>query len=95
MKHTTGLYPRLQVDTNGSGAVGQAGGVLLVETIRTSGLDRSLSAALRPWRKPLAIHDPGKISLDLAVGLSLGYDCLADVNLPRAEPVVFGPVASV
>ena len=56
MKHTTGLYPRLHVDTNGSGAVGQAGGVLLVETIRTSGIDSAMSTALRPWRKPLAIQ---------------------------------------
>ena len=94
MKHTTGLYPRLHVDTNGSGAVGQAGGVLLVETIRTSGIDSAMSTALRPWRKPLAIHDPGKIVLDLAVALALGGDCLADVNLLRAEPAVFGPVAS-
>lgn len=94
MTHNTGLYPQLNVDTAGSAAVGQAGGVLLVETVRTSRIDRELSAALRPWRKPLAIHDPGKIVLDLAVSLALGGDCLADVNLLRAEPGVFGPVAS-
>ncbi len=80
MKHITGLYPRLHVDTSGSAAVGQAGGVLLVETIRTSGIDCGLSAALGPWRKPLAVHDPGKIVLDLAVALALGGDCLADVD---------------
>ena len=74
MKPTNELYPRLHVDTNGSGAVGQAGGVLLVETIRTSGIDSAMSMALRPWRKSLAIHDPGKIVLDLAVALSLGGD---------------------
>ena len=90
MKNTTGLYPGLHVDTYGSGAVGQAGGVLLVETIRASGLDRMLSAALRPWRKPLEVHDPGKIVLDLAVALALGGDCLADVNLLRCESGVFG-----
>jgi Transposase DDE domain group 1 len=94
VKHTTGLYPRPHVDTCGSAAVGQAGGVLLVETIRTSGIDRDLSAALAAWRKPLAVHDPAKIVLDLAVGLAVGGDCLADVNLLRAEPQVFGPVAS-
>ena len=94
MKHITGLYPRLKVDTAGSAAVGQAGGVLLVETIRTSGLDRGLSTALAPWRRPLATHDPGKIVLDLAVALALGGDCLADVSLLRAEPGVFGRVAS-
>jgi hypothetical protein len=92
--HNTGLYPRVNVDTAGRAAAGQAGGVLLVETIRTSRIDGGLSAALRPWRKPLAVHDPGKIVLDLAVALALGGDCLADVNLLRAEPGVFGPVAS-
>jgi hypothetical protein len=92
--HTIGLYPRLHVDTCGSAAVGQAGGVVLVETIRTSGIDRGLSTALAPWRRPLATHDPGKIVLDLAVALTLGGDCLADVNLLRAEPGVFGRVAS-
>ena len=32
--------------------------------------------------------------LDLAVSLALGGDCLADANLLRAEPGVFGRVAS-
>jgi len=32
--------------------------------------------------------------LDLAVALALGGDCLADVDLVRAEPGVFGRVAS-
>ena len=94
MKKRTGLYPRLHVDTAGSAAVGQAGGVLLVEMIRTCGIDRGLSAALSPWRRPLATHDPGKIVLDLAVAVALGGDCLADVNLLRTEPGVFGRVAS-
>jgi len=94
VKNTIGLYPRLQVDTTGGSAAGQAGGVVLVETVRTSGIDRLLSAALEQWRKPLAAHDPGKIVLDLAVALALGGDCLADVGLLRAEPAVFGRVAS-
>lgn len=94
MKHTTGLYPRLRVDTSGSAAVGQAGGVLLVETVRTSGIDGWLSTALAPWRRPFASHDPAKVLLDIAVALALGGDCLADVNLLRAEPAVFGRVAS-
>ena len=57
------------------------------------GLDRGLSKALSPWRRPLAHHDPGKIIADLAVSLALGGDCLADVGLLRAAPQVFGPVA--
>ena len=41
-----------------------------------------------------AVHHPAKIVLDLAVTLALGGDCLADIALLRAEPAVFGPVAS-
>jgi hypothetical protein len=36
----------------------------------------------------------GKIVADLAVALALGGDCLADVAMLRAEPGLFGPVAS-
>ena len=74
--------------------VSQAGGLLLTETVRAVGLDRELSAALGRWRLPLAVHDPAKIVTDLAVMLALGGDCLADIALLRAEPGVYGPVAS-
>ena len=72
MKKTTGAYPRVHVNCTDNAAVGQAGGVVLVETIRISGLDTALSAALQPRRKPLAVHDPAKILLDLAVALAVG-----------------------
>nr|WSW71326.1 IS1380 family transposase [Streptomyces sp. NBC_00995] len=70
------------------------GGVLLVETVRKAGLDTAISAALTPWRKARAVHDPGKILLDVALAVALGGDCLADAGMLRAEPAVFGPVAS-
>jgi hypothetical protein len=89
-----GRYPRVHADTNGIGVVSQAGGVALVETARVAGLDRALSTTLARWRKPMAIHDPGKVITDLALTLALGGDCLADVALLRAEPAVFGRVAS-
>jgi hypothetical protein len=74
--------------------VSHAGGLVLTETIQAVGLDRELSKALARWRLPLAIHDPGKVIADLAVTLSLGGDCLADIALVRAEPAVYGLVAS-
>jgi hypothetical protein len=74
--------------------VGQAGGVLLVEALRSSGLDQGLSAGLARWRKPTATHDPAKIICDLAVSLAVGGDCLADVGVLRSEPGVYGRVAS-
>ena len=90
----TGLYPRVRVDTAPTAAIGQAGGVLLTRTVTATGLDRHLSAGLSRWRKPLAVHDPGKIITDLALSLALGGDCLADLALLRAEPGVYGRVAS-
>jgi hypothetical protein len=36
----------------------------------------------------------GKIVADLAVAVALGGDCLADAAMLRAEPALFGPVAS-
>jgi hypothetical protein len=91
---STGFYPRVRVDTVGSGVVSHAGAVVLIETIRALGLDRVLSAALAPWRRPLARHDPAKVLLDLAVATAVGGDCLADIAVLRSDPGVFGPVAS-
>ncbi|WP_331732232.1 IS1380 family transposase (plasmid) [Streptomyces avidinii] len=94
MKKSIGSYPRVRVEGGGRGVISQAGSVLLVETVRKTGLDQAISAALTPWRKPRAVHDPGKILLDIALAVAIGGDCLADVGMLRAEPGVFGPVAS-
>lgn len=88
------LYPRLRVDTATTGAVGQAGGVLLTQTMAVTGLGADLSKALSRWRKPLAVHDPAKVVCDLALTLALGGDCLADIAVLRAQPSVYGLVAS-
>ncbi|MYU12220.1 IS1380 family transposase [Streptomyces sp. SID8361] len=89
-----GSYPCVRVEGSGRGVVSQAGAVLLVGTVRKTGLDTAISTALSPWRKPRAVHDPGKILLDVALAVALGGDCLADVGMLRAEPALFGPVAS-
>ncbi|MFG3002308.1 IS1380 family transposase, partial [Streptomyces sp. NPDC048340] len=94
MKKRIGSYPRVRIEGGGRAVVSQAGGVLLVETVRKAGLDQAISAALAPWRKARAVHDPGKILLDVALAVALGGDCLADVGMLRAEPAVFGPVVS-
>jgi DDE family transposase len=86
--------PRLLVSADGAGIVSHAGGVLVTRTARVTGLDAGLSAGLGRWRAPRAVHDPGKIITDLAVTLALGGDCLSDVAMLRAEPALFGPVAS-
>jgi hypothetical protein len=88
------LRPWLSVIAGGESLVSHAGGVLLVETARRSGLAGQLSRLLGRWRKPLAVHDPGKIVADLAIAVALGGDAAADVAVLRAQPGVFGPVAS-
>lgn len=94
MKKSIGSYPRVRIEGGGRAVVSQAGSVLLVETVRKAGLDTAISATLAPWRKARAMHDPGKVLLDVALAVALGGDCLADVGMLRAEPAVFGPVAS-
>ncbi len=78
----------------GGSLASSAGGALLVETARVTGLDRALEAGLGPWRPARAVHDPGKVLLDLATAIALGGDCLADVGMVRAQEELFGPVAS-
>jgi len=94
VKKRIGSYPRVRVGSGGRTVVSQAGGILLVETVRKTGLDQAISTALTPWRRPRAVHDPGKILLDVALAVAVGGDCLADVGMLRAEPAVFGAVAS-
>jgi hypothetical protein len=88
------LRPWLSVIAGGESLVSHAGGVLLVETARRSGLAGQLSRLLGPWRLPLATHDPGKIVADLAIAVALGGDAACDVAVLRAQPGVFGRVAS-
>ena len=90
----TARRPKIAVSDDGKGIVSHAGAVLLTETARVSGLTAGLSQALDRWRLSRSVHDPGKIVADLAVAVALGGDCLADAAVLRAEPALFGPVAS-
>lgn len=82
------------LDPGRESLVSSSGGLLLQATVRRSGLDRLLSAGLARWRGGRAVHDPGKVVLDLATAVALGGDCAADLAVVRAQPDVFGPVAS-
>jgi Transposase DDE domain group 1 len=90
----TARSPKIMVSGDGTGIVSQAGGLLLTEALRVVGLDRGLEEALERWRPARAVHSPGKIITDLAVAVAQGGDCLADVAVLRAQPELFGPVAS-
>jgi hypothetical protein len=89
-----GFYPCLDVDGAGTQVVSHAGAVLSTGTIRATGLDAALSPALERWRPAGAVHEPAKVLPDLAIGLAVGGDCVADVALLRAQPGVFMMVAS-
>lgn len=86
-------YPRPVLDHVRESLISSSGALLLTQTVRLAGLDRGLSTALAPWRGRRR-HDPGKVLLDVAVAVALGGDCLTDVAVVRAQPGLFGSVAS-
>ena len=85
MKHKD-LRPWLSVIAGGESPVSHAGGVLLVKTARRSGLAGQLSRLLGPWRRPMAVHDPGKIVTDLAIAVALGGDAPATSRCCARSP---------
>ena len=86
--------PSVVLDPARESLISSSGGLLLREAIGLAGLDRGLSQALAPWRAARARHDPGKVLLDLVTAVALGGDCLADLAAVRAQPTIFGSVAS-
>ena len=84
----------VHLDCGSESLTSSTGAVTLLRTVAASRLAIELSAQLGPWRTARAVHDPGKTVLDLAVAIALGGDCLADVAVVRAQPELFGPVAS-
>jgi hypothetical protein len=86
--------PNVVLDPVRESLISSSGAVLLREVGRVSGLDRALSMALAPWRSARAVHDPGKMLIDLATAVALGGDCAADLAVVRAQPDLFGSVAS-
>ena len=92
--NVTAKYPKVNYRSKSSGAVSNAGMLLLTETARALGLVEALSVELDGFARPKAVHLPGKAICDLAVMLAAGGDCPADVVMLRARPHLFGTVAS-
>jgi hypothetical protein len=86
--------PSLVLDPVRESLISSSGALLVAEVLRVAGLDRGLSAALSPWRSAGSVHDPGKVLLDVAAAVALGGDCLSDLAAVRAQPELFGRVAS-
>jgi len=88
------LYPTVRVEAGHDALISSSGASLLISAAQVSGLAAGLSAGLARWRSARAVHDPGKVVLDLAISLAAGGDCLADIAVARAQPELFGAVAS-
>ena len=84
----------VRVEGGSESLISSSGAAMLLATAAVSGLAVGLSRALGSWRPARAVHDPGKAVLDLVVAIALGGDCLADVAVLRAQPQLFGAVAS-
>ena len=84
----------VRVEGGSESLISSSGALMLLATAAASGLAVGLSRGLGSWRPARAVHDPGKTVLDLAVAIALGGDCLADVAVLRAQPQLFGAVAS-
>lgn len=84
----------VDIESGRESLISSGGAALLLQTAQVSGLARELSQALSRWRPRRSVHDPGKTVLDLAVAIALGGDCLADAAVLRAQPELFGAVAS-
>ena len=66
----------------------------MTSMVKGSGIASGLSEALAPWRKPFAVHNPGKILTDLALSLATGGDSVSDIDRLRHQPEVYGLIAS-
>jgi hypothetical protein len=92
--NATRAAQRVKVTGDGKGVASHAGALLLAELADRVGLTAGMSAAMAHTRQRRSAHDPGVVLTQLAVSIADGGDCLADIATLRAEPDLFGQVAS-
>ena len=90
----TGTRPKVVVTGGARGVVGHAGARLLTDLADKTGLSRGFVDALGLGRVRRAVHEPGRVAVDLAVLLADGGETIADLAVLRQQPGLFGPVAS-
>jgi hypothetical protein len=90
---TTARSP-LVVSADGRGVVSHAGSRLLADLADRTTLTGQLSAALAGLARPRAVHDSGRMLVDLAVAVADGAECISDIAVLADQPGLFGPVAS-
>jgi len=90
----TTARPSLLVSADGRGVVSHAGSRLLADLAERTTLTAELSAALAGLARPRAVHDSGRVLVDLAVAVADGAECISDIAVLADQPRLFGPVAS-
>jgi hypothetical protein len=84
----------LVVSADGRGVVSHAGSRLLADLADRTTLTAELVGALAGLARPRAVHDPGRVLVDLAVAVADGAECISDVAVLADQPALFGSVAS-
>jgi len=82
------------VSADGQGVVSHAGSRLLADLAERTTLTGALTDALGRLARPRAVHDPGRVLVDLAVAVADGAECISDIAVLADQPALFGPVAS-
>ena len=90
----TTTRPKIIATADGAGVVAHAGSRLLADIADRTTLTAQLSEALSGLLKPRARHDPGRVLVDMAVGVADGATTISDVAVLADQAVLFGPVAS-
>jgi hypothetical protein len=90
----TTTRPRVIVTADGAGVVSHVGSPLLADVADRTTLTGELSTALDRLRKPRSRHDPGRVLVDLAVGVTDGATTISDIAVLADQQALFGAVAS-
>jgi hypothetical protein len=84
----------MTVTADGRGLVSHAGSRLLADLADRTTLTAELSAVLAGLVRPRAVHDPGRVLVDVAVAVADGAECISDIAVLADQPGLFGAVAS-
>ena len=90
----TTTRPRITVTADGAGVVSHAGSRLVADVADRSTLTGELSAALDRLRRPRAVHDPGRVLLDMALAVADGATTISEIAVLGDQRDLFGAVAS-
>jgi hypothetical protein len=86
--------PRVEVSADGAGVVSHVGARLLADLADVTTLTGQLSGLFVSRKASQAVHDPGRVLVDVAVMLADGGECISDIATLADQRGVFGSVAS-